>query len=157
MVRGWRWLVVRGQQGQPAHDGSDGRKFLGDSTSCTMPPQCDSTGPDAVGPRIDLFIARAEVSPTECDLVVKGVLNGEARGWRYRPLLNNFQSDRAAEVALTDAQLRQIAATPGQALTYTCVPPGSGVRVGIDRDEDGFFDRDELDAGSDPADPASTP
>jgi hypothetical protein len=25
MVRGWRWLVVRGQQGQHAHDGSDGR------------------------------------------------------------------------------------------------------------------------------------
>src|SRR5207249_3815272 len=37
------------------------------------------------------------------------------------------------------------------------VPPGSGQRVGIDRDEDGFFDRDELDAGSDPADAASIP
>jgi hypothetical protein len=31
------------------------------------------------------------------------------------------------------------------------------MRVGVDRDEDGFFDRDELDAGSDPADPSSTP
>ena len=29
--------------------------------------------------------------------------------------------------------------------------------MGIDRDEDGFFDQDEEDAGSDPADPASTP
>jgi hypothetical protein len=29
--------------------------------------------------------------------------------------------------------------------------------MGIDRDEDGFLDRDELDAGSDPADPQSTP
>jgi len=46
---------------------------------------------------------------------------------------------------------------PGGELTYTCVPPGSGVRIGLDRDEDGFLDGDELVAGSDPADPASTP
>jgi hypothetical protein len=31
------------------------------------------------------------------------------------------------------------------------------MRVGIDRDEDGFFDRDEIAAGSDPADPSSPP
>jgi hypothetical protein len=37
------------------------------------------------------------------------------------------------------------------------VPPGSGQRAGIDRDEDGYLDRDEIDADSDPADPASTP
>ena len=29
--------------------------------------------------------------------------------------------------------------------------------MGIDRDEDGFLDQDEIDAGSDPADPGSTP
>jgi len=37
------------------------------------------------------------------------------------------------------------------------VPVGSGDRMGIDRDEDGYFDRDELDAGSNPADPLSIP
>jgi hypothetical protein len=42
-------------------------------------------------------------------------------------------------------------------VTYTCAPPGSGERIGIDRDEDGYLDGDELDAGSDPADPDSTP
>jgi hypothetical protein len=31
------------------------------------------------------------------------------------------------------------------------------LRIGVDRDEDGFFDRDEIDAGSDPADPSSIP
>jgi hypothetical protein len=43
----------------------------------------------------------------------------------------------------------------GQELTYTCVPPGSGVRVALDRDLDGRFDGDEGDDGTDPADPAS--
>jgi len=36
--------------------------------------------------------------------------------------------------------LRNLANTPGQEITYTCVPPGSGERMGIDRDEDQFFD-----------------
>jgi hypothetical protein len=48
-----------------------------------------------------------------------------------------------------------LAAVSGQALTYTCVPPGSGVRIGTDRDEDGSLDRDELDAGKNPADAVS--
>jgi hypothetical protein len=53
--------------------------------------------------------------------------------------------------------LQQYAQTPGQELTFTCVPPGSGLRMGIDRDEDGVYDGDEIAAGSDPADPASMP
>jgi hypothetical protein len=28
-------------------------------------------------------------------------------------------------------------------LTFTCVPPGSGYRIGIDRDADGIADGDE--------------
>jgi hypothetical protein len=44
---------------------------------------------------------------------------------------------------LTDASLRQRAAQNGGELTYTCAPPGSGVRIGIDRDEDGVLDGDE--------------
>ena len=37
------------------------------------------------------------------------------------------------------------------------MPEGSELRIGIDRDEDGSFDRDEFDACSDPADAASLP
>jgi DNA-binding beta-propeller fold protein YncE len=135
-------------------DGSDGRKFQGRDAQCLPPPACLTS---AIGARLNLFIARAEVLPTECDLVVKGTVAGEQRGWVYRPATNDFQSDRIAEPRLSDIQLRLLAATAGQALTYTCVPPLSGDRVGIDRDEDGFLDRDELDAGSDPADPGSMP
>jgi hypothetical protein len=87
---------------------------------------------------------------------VKGTLAGQQRGW-LRLGNGTFTSDRSSEAALTDAQLRAQANTAGQERTYLCVPPGSGTRVGIDRDEDGSRDRDELDAGSDPADPLSVP
>ncbi|MDG2303503.1 MAG: hypothetical protein P8R42_02425 [Candidatus Binatia bacterium] len=107
----------------------------------------------AVDTRISLMIARAAVG--ECDVVVKGTIAGEGRGAVRLPG-GNFQMDRQGQI-LGDATLRAEAQTAGQELTYTCVPPGSGTRVGVDRDEDGFFDRDEIDAGSDPADSGSTP
>jgi hypothetical protein len=37
------------------------------------------------------------------------------------------------------------------------VPFGSQLRIGIDRDSDGFFDRDELDVCANAADAQSTP
>ena len=43
------------------------------------------------------------------------------------------------------------------ALTLTAVPLGSGWRVGVDRDGDGYADGDEIANGSDPEDPSSTP
>ena len=107
-----------------------------------------------VGPRISLLLARA--AALECDVIVKGTVNGLQRGWHSVPG-GQFQSDRVSEPLLTDASLRLLASVPGQELTYTAVPLGNGSRSGVDRDEDGYFDRDELDAGSDPADPNSTP
>jgi YVTN family beta-propeller protein len=113
-----------------------------------------STSSATVGTRIGLILARAGAG--ECDVVVKGNVGGQQRGW-VRTAAGTFQSDRTGEPLLTDTQLRAQAATAGQELTYTAVPPGSGTRIGIDRDGDGFPDRTELDAGSDPADPASVP
>jgi YVTN family beta-propeller protein len=85
-------------------------------------------------------------------LVVKGKQAGIARGYVYigGGLL---QSDRAQErvgIAALEA-----AAASGNELTWTIVPRGTQTRIGIDRDLDGCLDRDELDGGSDPADPAS--
>ena len=104
--------------------------------------------------RVDLLLARAAAG--DCDLTVKGVENGQARGW-LRGSDGSFRSDRAGEAPLSDAELRAQAEAPGAARTYTCVPPGSGVRVALDRDEDGVFDRDEVDAGTDPSDAQSLP
>jgi len=117
------------------------------------------------GARITLMIQRASAdfvlkgSPgaKECDLIVKGNIDGVARGWVYQTSTSSFRSDRASEALITDANLRALANSLGQELTYTCVPPGSGVRAGIDRDLDNFYDRTEIDAGTDPADPSDVP
>ena len=64
---------------------------------------------------------------------------------------------RCARSTIGSAELIALARVPGQALTFTCAPLLSGTRMGLDRDEDGFYDTDEIDAGSDPADPFSVP
>jgi DNA-binding beta-propeller fold protein YncE len=113
----------------------------------------DATNAAVVTNRLDLLMERDDA--LECEVVVKGTIAGEARGG-YRLSDGTFQLDRATDVR-TDLDLRALAATSGQELTYTCVPPGSGYRVGVDRDEDGVFDRDEADVGSDPANAARLP
>ncbi len=106
-----------------------------------------------VGERINLLIRRADAG--DCDLIAKANVAGRQRGWAYGDGV--FHADRASDVPLLDEELRQLADSAGQELTFTCVPPGSGVRAGIDRDGDGSFDSDEIDALTDPADPSSAP
>lgn len=90
--------------------------------------------------RADLLIARG--ISFDGDLVAKATINGEPRGWVHIGS-GQFLSDKAAEPVLTSAQLRQLAQTPNQELTFTMAPPGSGLRVGIDRDEDTVYDGDD--------------
>ena len=91
----------------------------------------------------------------EIGLVVKGIAAGEHRGWYYDSASGLLQSDRSAQV-MSLAGL-QAGAAAGSERTFTAVPEESEVRIGVDRDSDGWFDRDELDLGSDPNDPGSTP
>jgi DNA-binding beta-propeller fold protein YncE len=107
----------------------------------------------AVGSRIDLLIERAREG--ECDLVVKSAGNQGEKGYLYNVASNRFLGNRTGDAPLSDAGLRQRAQQKGGELTYTCTPPGSGVRVAIDRDEDGILDGDEEDVGTDPANAAS--
>lgn len=93
----------------------------------------------AAGPRISLLIARAQQG--ECDLVVSGRAGGAMRGYLYRD--GRFITDRAGQPPQSDAALRSLATTSGQELTYTCVPPGSGTRMALDRDLDGRLNGNE--------------
>jgi DNA-binding beta-propeller fold protein YncE len=110
-----------------------------------------NTNAAVANPRINLFNLHAASAftskvlggnVTQCDVVVKGTLAGEQRGWLRLPG-NTFKPDRAAQAPISDFALRAIATTPGQALTFTCAPPGSGTRMAIDRDLDGVLDGDD--------------
>jgi DNA-binding beta-propeller fold protein YncE len=90
-----------------------------------------------------------------CDLIAKGRVGGVERGWEHAGA-GLWNSDRAADPQITSADLRALGGL-GSELTVTGVPPGSGHRMGVDRDRDGFLDGDELLAASDPGNPASTP
>jgi hypothetical protein len=68
-----------------------------------------------------------------------------------------FRTDRRALPPIREAVLRLLAIRLGHPVTFTCVPVGSGTRLGVDRDGDGAWDGDERDAHTDPADPGSRP
>jgi DNA-binding beta-propeller fold protein YncE len=106
-------------------------------------------------PLLNTMIGLANSTTSRVDLIVKGWESGLARGWFLNRTNGLFQSDRLAETE-TPAALRALAAV-GSEQTYTLVGRGTGERLGIDEDADGYFDRDELDYGSDPENPYSIP
>ena len=104
--------------------------------------------------RIDLLRQRADAG--ECQLVAKTELLGTEVGFVYLGG-GQFATDQRALPPFHEAALRFLTTHVGLPVTYTCVPPGSGERVGVDRDGDGAWDGDERNAGTDPADPTSKP
>lgn len=99
-----------------------------------------------------MMSAARTVPPNRVELIVRGIKEGKTRGWLMRGPI--FVSDRN-ETNTTAAILELAsAATP---LTFTFVPLGSGQRLALDRDGDGFFNQIEIEAGSDPANPDITP
>jgi DNA-binding beta-propeller fold protein YncE len=73
---------------------------------------------------------------TQCDVIVKTVEDGSERGYVSAGGGTYTPDDNGPPIA--EATLRKKANPLGDAqiLTYTAVPPGSGQRMGIDRDED---------------------
>ena len=103
-----------------------------------------------VGGRINLLMQQADAE--QCELVAK---QSEYQGYLYVGG-GKFKANTASAALITDAALRAIANADNEnAITYTCVPPGSGARIAIDRDEDGMLDGDEIAAGTNPADELS--
>jgi hypothetical protein len=101
-------------------------------------------------------LLRERADAGECDLVAKTELAAVELGFVYVGS-GLFRADRRELPPISAAVLQLIAVRGEHPITYTCVPPGSGERIGVDRDGDGIWDGDERDARSDPADPASTP
>jgi DNA-binding beta-propeller fold protein YncE len=96
----------------------------------------------SVGPRINLLEARANAG--ECDLVAKArskANGGRELGFFYTGAL--YKPDQLLAPMLSSAQVQALASLPSGSVTFTCTPPGSGVRIGIDRNLNGILDGDE--------------
>jgi sugar lactone lactonase YvrE len=96
-----------------------------------------SSNASAVGARITLLEQRANASFTskllggavkECELVARVAQNGTIRGFLFNPANSTFVPSGGG-TALTDAQIRALASTAGQEVTFTAVPTGSGARL----------------------------
>jgi YVTN family beta-propeller protein len=98
-----------------------------------------STNAAAVAPRINLLLQRAQTpfvskemggNVTECNLVARVVEGGVSRGLVYNPSTQAFVAADGSQ--RNDAAVRALATVPGQEVTYTCTPPGSGTRIAYD-------------------------
>jgi hypothetical protein len=110
-----------------------------------------ASSPPAVVSRIGLLRERADAG--ECELIAKTALSGVEAGFLYVGS-GLFRTDRRGSPPISAAVLQLLATHGDHPTTYTCVPPGSGTRLGVDRDGDGVWDGDERDAHTDPADPS---
>jgi DNA-binding beta-propeller fold protein YncE len=103
-------------------------------------------------PRIALLSARCSTSfdskilfdlnggpINECDLIAKHSDGVDESGYLFDPSGGNFIPDDGS-AAISDAALKALAGAPANEVTYTAVPPGSGYRMGINRDLDNFDD-----------------
>ena len=99
----------------------------------------------AAGPRADLLVERASTpfvmqdrpDATECDLIVEQT--GPGGGGVFLLRADGLLHPNDGGPAISEAVLRA-QSLPAGALTYTCAPPGTGVRAALDRDRDGVPD-----------------
>ena len=102
--------------------------------------------------RLTTFIALANANTA--GLVAHGRVNGADRGYVYTGS-GIMQADRHGEIVAADSL--RTGASAGNEITFTVVPIGTQVRMGIDRDSDGYYDREEIVGGGDPANAAIVP
>lgn len=88
---------------------------------------------------INTMITQNAMLPSRCDVVVKGIVGGQPRGFVLIAADPGvlFRSDLGALRTLDDL-LGLI--NSGASLVFTAVPPGSGPRIGVDQDADGLLD-----------------
>jgi mono/diheme cytochrome c family protein len=80
---------------------------------------------------------------TECDVVAHVRAGGRQVGMLWDPASSQFLPDTLSLSPFGLGGLANFLRNTGAAATVTCLPPGEGVRVALDRDLDGILDGDE--------------
>jgi YVTN family beta-propeller protein len=89
----------------------------------------------------DWSLLQSQAAASNVDLIAKGTMDGKRHGLLYQPGSGTYVSDKTGLGPYTQAQLKTKIQN-GDRLTLMGVPPGSGVRMGIDRDLNGELDGD---------------
>ncbi len=84
---------------------------------------------------------QSQASAENIDLIANGTIHGQIHGLLYQPSTNNYETDTTGLGPFTQGQLIFFV-QKGDTLTIMGVPPGSGVRLGIDRNLDGVLNGD---------------
>ena len=79
----------------------------------------------------------------DCDVTAHGRVDGRMVGLLYDAVAATWRADAAGVGPFTQAQLVGKAQAGSAALAFTCVTPGQGNRVALDRDGDGAWNGDE--------------
>jgi hypothetical protein len=76
------------------------------------------------------------------DLIIKGTAAGQFHGFLYQPSSGTYEIDTITQSPYTQAQLINLI-TGGDTMTIMGVPPGSGLRIGINRNLGPILDGDQ--------------
>jgi hypothetical protein len=150
--------------GHPDQDIADMVAFLlcftGGGTGTGSDGDHDSLDtPAAVGRQVTITskttnsLFQAMLAQADAGSGVDLIARGSGRNWFYDRNSGRFQSDRNVEDISVDALLALAGAD--NSITFTVTPIGTGARIAVDRDEDGYLDRTEVDYGLDPFDSQS--
>jgi DNA-binding beta-propeller fold protein YncE len=90
--------------------------------------------------RLSLMEARAVVG--DCDLVVRGTWQGQARRWLFNITTQTYRADRVADGMITRSVLLN-GLSGAEMVSFMGVLPGQGERLGGDVDSDGVLDGDD--------------
>jgi YVTN family beta-propeller protein len=123
-------------------------------THAAVGRQMTLTGAPTGSAATQLALWLSQADQQRVGLIAKGRRSGVMRGVVY--LGSDLWAADAAFETVSTAQLHA-GSTVGSETTFTVVPHGTQVRLGVDRDEDGWYDADEANLGTDPSNAADHP
>jgi DNA-binding beta-propeller fold protein YncE len=89
----------------------------------------------------DWNLLEGQATVGNVNLVIKGTIDGRFRGFIYQTAGGTYRPDTTNLTAMTRGELRA-KVLAGDTITIMGVPPGTGTRLGIDRNLDGVLDGD---------------